>query len=38
LERLRAIGFTHVAVDIEGYTMGSLNRSLPTTPKPTQRS
>lgn len=38
LERLREIGFTHVAVDIEGYTMGSLNRSLPTTPKPTQRS
>jgi uncharacterized protein len=29
LLRLREIGFTHVAVDIEGYTTGSLNRSLP---------
>jgi uncharacterized protein len=28
LERLREIGFAHVAVDIEGYTTGSLNRSL----------
>lgn len=29
LGRLRAIGFAHVAVDLEGYTTGSLNRSLP---------
>lgn len=29
LLRLREIGFAHVAVDIEGYTTGSLNRSLP---------
>ncbi|MFO7708133.1 MAG: ATP-dependent sacrificial sulfur transferase LarE [Desulfobacterales bacterium] len=29
LHRLREIGFGHVAVDLEGYTMGSLNRSLP---------
>ncbi|HSV91841.1 MAG TPA: ATP-dependent sacrificial sulfur transferase LarE [Desulfobacterales bacterium] len=26
--RLRAIGFTHVALDLEGYTQGSLNRVL----------
>ncbi len=26
--RLRAIGFTHVALDLEGYTQGSLNRAL----------
>ena len=29
LRRLREIGFAHVAVDLEGYTTGSLNRSLP---------
>jgi uncharacterized protein len=28
LRRLREIGFTHVAVDIEGYTPGSMNRPL----------
>lgn len=33
LRRLREIGFTHVAVDIEGYTTGSLNRSLPPAPE-----
>jgi uncharacterized protein len=26
--RLRAIGFTHVTLDLEGYTQGSLNRAL----------
>jgi uncharacterized protein len=26
--RLRSIGFRHVAVDLEGYTQGSLNRAL----------
>jgi pyridinium-3,5-biscarboxylic acid mononucleotide sulfurtransferase len=26
--RLRAIGFTHVTLDLEGYTQGSLNRML----------
>lgn len=33
LNRFRAIGFTHVALDIEGYTPGSLNRSLGALPK-----
>jgi pyridinium-3,5-biscarboxylic acid mononucleotide sulfurtransferase len=28
VERLRAAGFLHVAVDLEGYRSGSLNRSL----------
>lgn len=28
VERLREIGFTHVALDLEGYTMGSLNREI----------
>jgi len=28
LERLRKIGFRHVAVDLEGYVPGSLNRAL----------
>jgi uncharacterized protein len=28
VRRLRAIGFRYVAVDLEGYVMGSLNRAL----------
>jgi len=28
VEKLRKIGFTHVAVDLEGYCQGSLNRAL----------
>jgi pyridinium-3,5-biscarboxylic acid mononucleotide sulfurtransferase len=28
VQRLRAIGFRHVAVDLEGYVTGSLNRAL----------
>ncbi|MBW2491262.1 MAG: ATP-dependent sacrificial sulfur transferase LarE [Deltaproteobacteria bacterium] len=28
VEKLRKIGFSHVAVDIEGYQQGSLNRAL----------
>lgn len=28
LEKLREIGFSHVAVDLEGYCQGSLNRAL----------
>jgi uncharacterized protein len=28
LERLKTIGFRHVAVDLEGYVPGSLNRAL----------
>jgi pyridinium-3,5-biscarboxylic acid mononucleotide sulfurtransferase len=28
LEKLRKIGFTHVAVDLEGYRQGSMNRDL----------
>jgi len=28
IEKLREIGFSHVAVDIEGYQQGSMNRSL----------
>jgi len=28
IEKLRNIGFIHVAVDLEGYRQGSLNRAL----------
>jgi len=28
LKRLKQIGFTHVAVDLEGYVQGSLNRAI----------
>jgi PP-loop superfamily ATP-utilizing enzyme len=28
LKGLKDIGFTHVAVDLEGYVQGSLNRAL----------
>jgi pyridinium-3,5-biscarboxylic acid mononucleotide sulfurtransferase len=28
IEKLRTIGFSHVAVDLEGYCQGSLNRAL----------
>jgi len=28
LQRLKAIGFPHVAVDLEGYVQGSLNRAI----------
>jgi uncharacterized protein len=28
IEKLRKIGFTHVAVDLEGYQQGSMNRDL----------
>ncbi len=37
LKRFRAIGFAHVALDIEGYTPGSLNRSLGFAPKTGKR-
>ncbi len=38
LKRFRAIGFTHVALDIEGYTPGSLNRSLGVAPETRKRA
>jgi hypothetical protein len=28
LKRLKQIGFKHVAVDLEGYVQGSLNRAI----------
>ena len=28
VEKLRKIGFSHVAVDLEGYRQGSMNRAL----------
>ena len=28
VEHLRGMGFLHVAVDLEGYVSGSLNRAL----------
>ncbi|HUT42889.1 MAG TPA: TIGR00268 family protein, partial [Desulfobacterales bacterium] len=28
IEELRKIGFSHVAVDLEGYCQGSMNRAL----------
>jgi uncharacterized protein len=28
LEKFRKIGFSHVAVDLEGYCQGSMNRDL----------
>jgi uncharacterized protein len=31
IEKLRKIGFSHVAVDIEGYRHGSMNRAINTT-------
>jgi uncharacterized protein len=31
IEKLRKIGFSHVAVDIEGYRQGSMNRAINTT-------
>ena len=27
-DKLRAVGFVHVALDLEGYRQGSMNRSL----------
>jgi hypothetical protein len=28
LKRLKKIGFKHVAIDLEGYVQGSLNRAI----------
>jgi PP-loop superfamily ATP-utilizing enzyme len=28
VEKLREIGFIHIALDLEGYVSGSLNRAL----------
>ncbi len=33
VEDLKRIGFLHVALDMEGYTTGSLNRGIATTPE-----
>lgn len=30
--RLQALGFLHIALDLEGYTQGSMNRALPVGP------
>jgi len=35
VEELRAIGFLHVALDLEGYTTGSLNRAIEKRPQKT---
>jgi uncharacterized protein len=32
VERIRAVGYTHVTLDLQGYRMGSLNEGLPLRP------
>lgn len=32
LERLQRVGFEHIALDLEGYVSGKMNRELPDTP------
>jgi len=36
IDKLRKIGYLHVALDLEGYTMGRMNRELPNSPQPTR--
>jgi len=35
VEKFKKIGFLHVAVDMEGYTTGSMNRALKDRPSQT---